>query len=100
VIGTFRNGGFSVAMTAHAFSAVDSYVYGFSVQETSLPFETEEETAAMAQVMLAQLPAKEYPYLAELMTEHILVPGYDYGDEFLNGLTLVLDALERARDSA
>jgi AcrR family transcriptional regulator len=100
VIGTFRNGGFSVAMTAHAFSAVDSYVYGFSVQETSLPFETEEETAAMAQVMLAQLPASEYPYLAELMTKHILVPGYDYGDEFLNGLDLMLGALERARDSA
>jgi AcrR family transcriptional regulator len=100
VIGTFRNGGFSVAMTAHAFSAVDSYVYGFSVQETGLPFETEEEAAAMAQVMLAQLPAGEYPYLAELMTKHILVPGYDYGDEFLNGLDLVLDALERARDSA
>jgi AcrR family transcriptional regulator len=96
VIGTFRNGGFSVAMTAHAFSAVDSYVYGFSVQETSLPFETEEETAAMAQVMLAQLPVSEYPYLAELMTKHIMLHGYDYADEFLLGLDLMLDGLERA----
>jgi AcrR family transcriptional regulator len=99
VIGTFRNGGFSVAMTAHAFSAVDSYVYGFAVQENSLPFKTEEETAVMAKVMLAQLPADEYPYLAELMREHILQPGYDYGDEFVVGLDLMLDGLERARDS-
>ena len=100
VIGTFRNSGFSVAMTAHAFSAVDSYVYGFAVQESSLPFETEEQTQAMAQVMLAQLPADEYPYLAELMTKHVLRPGYDYGDEFAIGLDLLLDALERARDSS
>jgi AcrR family transcriptional regulator len=96
VIGTFRNGGFSVAMTAHAFSAVDSYVYGFAVQEAGLPFTTEEETAAMAQVMLAQLPVSEYPYLAELMTKHIMIPGYDYADEFLLGLDLMLDGLERA----
>jgi AcrR family transcriptional regulator len=100
VIGTFRNGGFSVAMTAHAFSAVDSYVYGFSVQETSLPFETEEETAAMAQVMLAQLPVSEYPYLAELMTKHIMIPGYDYADEFLLGLDLMLDGFERALEDS
>ncbi|MGO4689156.1 TetR/AcrR family transcriptional regulator C-terminal domain-containing protein [Glaciibacter sp. 2TAF33] len=97
VIGTFRNGGFSVAMTAHAFSAVDSYVYGFAVQENSLPFESEEQTQAMAQVMLAQLPAEEYPHLVELMTKHILRPGYDYGDEFLIGLDLMLDGLERAK---
>jgi AcrR family transcriptional regulator len=100
VIGTFRNGDFSVAMTAHAFSAVDSYHYGFAVQESSLPFETEEQTQAMAQVMLAQLPADEYPYLAELMRKHVLRPGYDYGDEFAIGLDLLLDALERARDSS
>lgn len=94
VIGTFRNAGFSVAMAAHAFSALDSYIYGFAMQEKSLPFTTEEETAAMAHLMLAQLPATEYPYLAELTAEHVLQPGYNYGDEFALGLELILDGLE------
>jgi hypothetical protein len=94
VIGTFRNAGFSVAMAAHAFSALDSYIYGFAMQEKSLPFTTEEETAAMAHLMLAQLPATEYPYLAELTAEHVLKPGYNYGDEFSLGLDLILDGLE------
>ena len=94
VIGTFRNAGFSVAMAAHAFSAVDSYIYGFAMQEKSLPFTTEEETAAMAHILLAQLPATEYPYLAELTSEHVLTPGYNYADEFALGLDLILDGLE------
>lgn len=99
VIGTFRNGGFSVEKTAHAFSAVDSYIYGFAMQEKSLPFSTPEETAAMAAIMLAQLPRSEYPYLAELTADHVLKPGYSYGDEFLIGLDLVLDGLETMRDA-
>ena len=100
VIGTFRNGGFAVAQAAHAFSAIDSYIYGFAMQEKSLPFTTPEETAAMAEIMLAQLPRGEYPYLAELTSDHVLQPGYSYGDEFLIGLDLMLDGLESMRDSA
>jgi AcrR family transcriptional regulator len=98
VIGTFRNGGFSVQHTAHAFSAVDSYIYGFAMQEKSLPLTTPEETAAMAAMMLAQLPRSEYPYLAELTADVVLKPGYAYGDEFLIGLDLILDGLETMPD--
>jgi len=94
VIGTFRNGGFSIGMTARAFAAVDSYIYGFCMQDKSLPFTDPEDTAAMAHLMLAQLPVKEYPYLAELTVEHVLQPGYDFGDNFLFGLDLILDALD------
>jgi AcrR family transcriptional regulator len=96
VIGCFRSAGFSVPLAAHAFSAIDSYVYGFALQERSLPFDTPEETAELATVMLAQFPADEYPHLAELTSEHVLRPGYDYGEEFEFGLDLVLDGLERA----
>ena len=42
--------------------------------------------------MLAQMPRDEYPHLTELTVEHILKPGYDYGDEFAFGLDLILDA--------
>jgi AcrR family transcriptional regulator len=95
VLGILRAGGFSVAMAAHAFSALDSYVYGFALQEASLPFESGDETAALAEEILAQA-ADAYPHLTELAVEHVLQPGYDYGDEFDFGLELILEGLERA----
>src|SRR5215211_4748909 len=38
VIGTLRAAGFSIQLAAHAYSALDSYTYGFALQELSLPF--------------------------------------------------------------
>ena len=99
VIGCLRAAGFSIALTAHAFSAIDSYLYGFAMQELNLPFHTPEQTAAMAVTFLEQFPVTEFPHLAELTTEHVMLPGYDYGDEFEFGLALILDGLERARTS-
>ena len=98
VIGTLRRGGFSVAMAAHAFSVLDSYIYGFTLQETALPFRTPEEAEQVASAILAMIPAEMYPHFTELAVEHVLRPGYDYGDEFGHGLDLILDGLERARD--
>jgi hypothetical protein len=96
VIGCLRRASFSVALTAHAYSLLDSYVYGFALQEASLPFDTPEETAELAQTMVAGFPADAYPHLTELAVEHVLRPGYDYGEEFEFGLDLILDGLERA----
>ncbi len=98
VIGILRRGGFSIPMSAHAFSLLDSYLYGFALQEATLPFETGEQTAELAQQILAQFPAGEYPYLTEMTREHVLKPGYDYGKEFKIGLELILDGLERWLD--
>ena len=95
VIGCLRGAGFSVELSAHAFSALDSYIYGFALQERNLPFDTPEETAELAQAVIAELPAEEYPHLTELTVEHVLQPGYDYGKEFEYGLDLILDGLDR-----
>ena len=95
VIGVLRRAGFSVAMAAHAFSALDSYIYGFVLQEAELPFDSPQETAAMAEVILERIPGDRYPHLRELTTEYVMQPGYDYSDEFLFGLDLLLDGLER-----
>ena len=100
VIGSLRGAGFSIAMAAHAFSVLDSYIYGFALQEANLPFGTAEETAEVAQMILAQFPLDEYPHLTELTVEHVLQPGYDYGNEYEFGLDLILDGLENARDKA
>ena len=96
VIGTLRGAGFSVVLTAHAFSALDAYVYGFALQQRSLPFDTLEEAQEVGRQMFARMPPGAYPHLTELTVEHILQPGYDYGDEFEYGLDLVLDGLQRA----
>ncbi len=53
----------------------------------------------MAVAFLDQFPAEEYPHLAELTIGHVLLPGYDYGNEFEFGLDLILDGLERVRRS-
>ena len=97
VIGTLSEAGFSIELTAHAFSAMDAYVYGFALQEETLPFETVEDVAEIAEAFLEQFPTDEYPHLAEFTVEHVMQPGYSYSDEFEFGLDLVLDGLERAR---
>jgi hypothetical protein len=61
--------------------------------------DSEEETVEVAQMMMAQVPADEYPHLTEFTVEHILQPGYNFGDEFAFGLDLILDGLGGARDS-
>lgn len=97
VIGSLRQAGFSIAATAHAFSLLDSYIYGFALQQASLPFETPEETAELAESIVASMPADAYPHLVELTVEHVLQPGYDYGAEFEVGLDLILDALDSTK---
>jgi AcrR family transcriptional regulator len=97
VLGTLRRAGFSLELAAHAFSAMNSYIYGFALQEASLPFDTAEETAKVAQTIMARFDRGQYPHLSELAVGHVLQPGYDYGDEFAFGLDLVLDGLETAR---
>ena len=96
VIGCLRRAGFPIPLVAHAYSALDSYIYGFSIQEPALPFETPEETADLAQAIMSRFPVGEFPYLAEFMFEHVLQPGYDYAEEFEFGLDLLLDGIERA----
>ena len=95
VIGALRAGGFSVELTAHAYALLDSYIYGFALQEASLPFKGPETIGEIAEPMLRQFPAGEYPHFVEMATEFVLQPGYDFGNEFEFGLNLILDALTR-----
>jgi hypothetical protein len=50
--------------------------------------------------MLAHFPIDQFPHLAALTAQHVLKPGYDYGDEFEFGLDLILDGLSAASDRA
>jgi AcrR family transcriptional regulator len=100
VLGCLRRAGFSIELTAHAYALLDSYIYGFALQEASLPFGTGEEAAQVAHQISAQFASGQYPYLTEMAVEHVLRPGYDFGDEFVIGLDLILDGLAAARRAA
>ncbi|HSK33810.1 MAG TPA: TetR/AcrR family transcriptional regulator C-terminal domain-containing protein [Propionicimonas sp.] len=91
VLGCLREGGFPVALAAHAFSAIDSYTYGFVLTEVNLPFEPGESADEF--VTGLSLPAQRYPYLAEMIAEQVEGRDYAYADEFTYGLDLILDAL-------
>ena len=93
VLGALRAGGFSVELTAHAYALLDSYVYGFALQEATLPF-NDQSVEEVAAPMMEAFESGDFPHLLELVTEHALKPGYDFADEFEFGLELVLDGLE------
>jgi AcrR family transcriptional regulator len=97
VLGCLRRARFSVPAAAHAYSLLDSYIYGFALNEQSLPFDPSEEVAEVGKNMLEQFPTDDYPHLTEFIMKHALKPGYDYAKEFEFGLDLILDALERTQ---
>lgn len=96
MIGCCRRAGFSVPMAAHAVSLIDSYIYGFVLQEVNLPFDDTSELEEVVEEILPDLSPEHYPHLLELTTDHVLQPGYSYGNEFDYGLGLILDGLEAA----
>jgi AcrR family transcriptional regulator len=95
MIGSLRSAGFDMAMAAHAYSLLDSYIYGFALTKMNLPFDTTTDIAEMAETMLEPFPPGEYPSLSAFITEHAMKPGYDYADEFEIGLDIVLDGIQR-----
>ena len=97
VIGNLRAAGFDMAMAAHAYSLLDSYIYGFAQTQMALPFESTADIAEMAQSMLEPFPVNTYPNLAAFITDHAMKPGYDFANEFEYGLDLILDGLATAK---
>ncbi len=94
VLGSLRGAGFSVEMAAHAYSILDSYIYGFTLTETTLPFRKPGDVAEVAASIMEGFRAGEYPHLAEMAVDRVMKPGYGYGVEFEYGLDLILDGIE------
>ena len=98
-------------MTIQAYSVIDAYLYGFALQEKTVPFDTAEDAASLAQEQVRQLEAQaqeqqaatlpdEYPYITEVVAGHVAKVGHDFGHAFEYGLDLILDALEARRVSS
>ncbi|SEH02164.1 regulatory protein, tetR family [Nonomuraea solani] len=99
VIGCLRSGGFSIAGAAHALSVLDGYIYGFTLQQLSVPFTSASGLEDVAGSILEQLPREEFPHLAEMILDRAMKPGYAYTEEFDVGLDLILDGLRRQRET-
>ena len=98
VIGCLTAAGFSMAMTGHAMSILDSYVLGFAQQEASLPLDPSGDIGDATEAIMAQQEAMadSFTNLAAMAVSLILQPGYAFGNEFGFGLELILDGLEEA----
>ncbi|NJL23590.1 MAG: TetR/AcrR family transcriptional regulator [Leptolyngbyaceae cyanobacterium SM1_3_5] len=97
-LGCLCEAGFSLEMADHAWNAIDSHIYGFTLQELNCPVET-SEFAKTAEHFLPQFPVDQYPYSNRLM-RHVIESDYDGIYNFEFGLGLILDGLERLRDKA
>ena len=89
-LGRLREGGFSIEGALDAWNTLDSHLYGFTLQELNLPFDVSETQQVSASV-LPQIPADEFPHVAEVIT-HVMQSGR--AENFQFGLDLVLDGLE------
>jgi AcrR family transcriptional regulator len=93
-LGCLREAGFSFEMADHAWNAIDSHIYGFTLQELNFPIrETDySEAAAMG---LSLIPADKYPYMNQL-THYVMDGRYDGIHDFEFGLELILNGLDIA----
>jgi len=97
-IGCLREGGFSFAMADHAWNAIDSHIYGFTLQKLNFPLDPAEYANA-ARGFLPMLSETEYPYMRALTK--LVGDGKHSGlHDFEFGLDLILDGLERLKEKS
>jgi AcrR family transcriptional regulator len=108
-LGCLREAGFSFEMADHAWNAIDSHIYGFTLQELNFPLQPNEYSQAAKDFVslipgdreallrwrsLSQRSADCYPYMNQL-THYVMEGRYDGLHDFEFGLGLILDGLDR-----
>ena len=120
VLAVLRRAGFSPKQAYRAFLALDSYIYGFAFQEASWPMDRQEVPDAVAHVE-TQISKDRCPHIMEVVGTFMDeaarredAPSGDseaptgpdeptdrgYHEEFLFGLELLLEGLDRALKSS
>jgi len=97
LIGTLAAAGFEMALVIRAIMALDSHTYGFVLQEMAWSFDV-EKAPEMAATFAHSLPSGDYPNLLAMAEMAATAPGGAPVD-FEFGLDLILDGLERLRDT-
>ncbi|MCA0180758.1 MAG: TetR/AcrR family transcriptional regulator C-terminal domain-containing protein [Actinobacteria bacterium] len=93
-IGCLREAGFTGPQVAFAYAVIDAFVYGFVLQESTLPFDSGPEAASMIVTDGFGDALRGYAHMMWFAEQVILAPGYSFDREFEPGLDLVLDGIE------
>ncbi|WP_062464260.1 TetR/AcrR family transcriptional regulator [Demequina soli] len=96
VLATLDRAGMPLPLVAHAYAVLDSFVYGFAMQEANLAVQRGQEDAELAGEIASAFDPAAYPMLTRFAMEHAMQPGFNFGDSFDYGLDLLLDGLARA----
>jgi len=99
MLGGLREAGFSIPMAADAYMLLDSYIHGFALQHTNLPLGHSQKPADVSQDTLQPHSVDEYPNLGAII-KHVLKNGDEQREHFEFGLDVILDALDRIRETA
>ena len=91
-LGCLLEAGFSCQMADRAWNALDSHIYGFTLQELNFPIEA-TAYADTATEYLPMIPANKYPYMNRL-SQQVAEGQYDGISNFEFGLDLLLDGLD------
>jgi AcrR family transcriptional regulator len=94
-IGCLAEAGFSYVMADHAWNAMDSHIYGFTLYKLNFPLEPADYANAAAQ-FLPMLPADKYPHMRAL-AQMVIDGKHDGLHDLEFGLKLILDGLERLK---
>ena len=95
-IGCLVKAGFTYPTADHAWNAIDSYVYGFTLQKLNFPFKP-KEYAKVAKAFLPMIPPDQYPFLNR-MSQQVISGDHDGLHDLQFGLDLILDGLEKLRE--
>jgi AcrR family transcriptional regulator len=98
VIGVLSGAGFPMPMVLRAILVLDSYTYGFVLQELAWPFAPDRMPEAAAGFAQA-LPGGEHPNVRAI-AEMVSTAPEGVPVDFAFGLDLILDGLERLREAA
>jgi hypothetical protein len=96
VLASLAAAGLPPGLADHAYHALDSYVVGFTLWQSSIPY-SGAELDDLARQFLATMPIDELPHTAEHVRWHLERAGGKGPQAFESGLDMFLDGLELAR---
>jgi len=99
ILSRLRGGGFSPSGASRGYHAIDSHVLGFTLWELghTMP---DDAPPGFLESLLRSFDFSDYPFLAEHAKEHLKETTIPELGEFEFGLDLVLDGLEKIRETA
>ena len=85
-------------MTDHGYHALESHIMGFTLWEVGMDLGTARTSSGLGDG-LPRSSSQDFPHLAEHVEQHLMPRPPDDEGEFVFGLDLILDGLERLRSA-